>query len=205
LFPWLEAAGRVRRAQGPGSFQLDSPWNLFYGLLVVAGITNYVPTRYGAAALAMGAGLVLEYLGLTRTNWTAATRAAIWPAVAWTLALSCGLAAWSASRTSPGSTNLERLWLWFRDHWGVVWALRIEERFNRTAELGRWPIRLTWFGLAPVAWSSSGPDGSWDSPLPPAAEATLRSLIRRFVVPDRIDALLDAEDPETCHPERTAG
>ena len=203
LIPWLEAGGRVRRAQGLGSFHLDSPWNLFYGLLVVAGITNYLPTRYGAAALAMGAGLLLEYLGLTRTEWTAATRAAIWPAVAWTLALGCGLAAWSAGSSSTAGTNLERLWLWFRDHWGVVWALRIQERFNRTAELGRWPMRLTWFGLAPS--SSTGPGRPGPLPPPPDAEATLRGLIRRFVVPGRIDALLDAEDRETCHPERTAG
>lgn len=205
LIPWLEAGGRVRRAQWLASFHLDSPWSLFYGLLVVAGVTNYLPTRYGAAACALGAGLVLEYLGLTRTDWAATTRAAIWPAVAWTLALSCGLAEWRAGRSSPARNNLERLWLWYRDHWGVVWALRIQERFNRTAELGRWPIRLTWFGLAPAPSSSSGPDGSGDLQLPPTAEATLRGLIRRFVAPGRIDALLAAEDTEACHPERTAG
>ncbi len=68
LIPWLEEAGRLRQAHGLGQIQLDSPWTLFYGLLVLAGVTNYLPTRYGWAALALGASLVLEVLGLT-AHW----------------------------------------------------------------------------------------------------------------------------------------
>ena len=187
LIPWLEAGGRLRRAHGLGQLQLDSPWTLFYGLLVLAGVTNYLPTRYGLAALSLGAGLVLEYLGLTRTNWTAETRATVWPAVAWSLALGWWLAEWANRRPSPGRDSLERLWLWFRDHWGVVWALRIEERFNRAAEVSRWPVRLTWFGLVPASPTTT------NTPLesPEQAEAALRGLMRRFVAPERIDALLN--------------
>jgi hypothetical protein len=205
LIPWLEAGGRVRRAHGLATFHLDSPWSLFYGLLVVAGITNYLPTRYGPAALALWIGLVLEYLGLTRTEWSDATRARLWPAVAWTLALSGWLAAWRAKKARPASTNLEQVWLWFRDHWGVVWALRVQERFNRTAEFGRWPVRLTWFGLVPAPTRLVELDSAGGLQLPATAEATLRSLIRRFVAPERVDAQLEAEVGETCHPERTAG
>ena len=123
LIPWLEAGGRLRRPQGLGQVQLDSPWTLFYGLLVLAGVTNFLPTRYGLAALSLGAGLVLEFLGLTRTGWTAEARAAVWSTVAWSLALGWWLAEWSNRRPSLGRNSLERLWLWFRDHWGVVWAL----------------------------------------------------------------------------------
>ena len=122
LIPWLEAGGRLRRPQGLGQVQLDSPWTLFYGLLVLAGVTNFLPTRYGLAALSLGAGLVLEFLGLTRTGWTAEARAAVWSTVAWSLALGWWLAEWSNRRPSLGRNSLERLWLWFRDHWGVVWA-----------------------------------------------------------------------------------
>ena len=65
LIPWLESGGRLRRTQGLGQVQLDSPWTLFYGLLGLAGVTNFLPTRHGLAALSLGAGLVLEFLGLT--------------------------------------------------------------------------------------------------------------------------------------------
>jgi hypothetical protein len=69
-----------------------------------------------------------------------------------------------------------------------VWALRIEERFNRAAEVSRWPARLTWFGVVPTS-----PTTTTAAPveLPAQAEAAFRGLIRRFVEPERIDALLN--------------
>ena len=159
LIPWLEGAGRLRRAQGLAQLQLDSPWTLFYGLLVLAGITNYLPTRYGPAAIGLGAGLVLEYLGLTRAEWTAPSRAVAWTGVAWLSGASLWLAGWCANQPVSGRNPLERLWFGFRDRWGVVWALRTQERFNRAAELARWPFRLTWFGLAAVDSGESGRAG----------------------------------------------
>jgi hypothetical protein len=189
LIPWLEAGGRLRRAQGLGQVQLDSPWTLFYGLLALAGVTNFVPTRYGLAALSLGASLILELLGLTRKGWTAEARAAVWSAVAWSLAFGWWLAEWSHRRPSLGRNSVERLWLWFRDHWGVVWALRIQERFNRSAEVSRWPSRLTWFGLVPASPAT----GAATEEPPEPAEATLRGLIHRFVAAERVDALLNPD------------
>ena len=200
LIPWLEAAARVRRAGGPAALQLDSPWTIFYGLLVLAGVTNYLPTRYGPAACAIGAGLVVEYLGLTRTSWAAATRAAVWPAVAWCLALAAWLAVICAGKPVTERNKIDQIWFWFRDHWGVVWSLRLSERFNRTAELSSWPVRLSWFGLTRV--SASSPEFS------PAqlsqAEATLRGLIRRFAAPDRVSELLASHSGKTCQSDLPA-
>jgi hypothetical protein len=198
--PWLEAAGRLRRAHGLGVVQLDSPWTLFYGLLVLAGITNYLPTRYGLASASLGLGLVAEYLALTRVNWPPSARATLWALVAWTFGLSAWFADWRASGTTNARNNLERSWFWFRDHWGVVWALRVQDRFNRSAELAHWPLRLTWFGLMP-----SSDSGNLAAPdVPAEADATLRSLIRRFVTPDRIESLLTGEGGGTCDSERPA-
>ncbi len=198
LIPWLEAGGRLRRAQGLGQVQLDSPWTLFYGLLVVAGVTNFLPTRHGLAALSLGAGLVLEFLGLTSSGWTAVAHAMVWSAVAWLLALGWWLAEWSNRRPSPGRNSLERLWLWFRDHWGVVWALRVQERFNRAAEVSRWPARLTWFGLVPASPATAATAVE----LPAQAEAALRSLIRRFVATERVDALLHTSEEDLAIRQR---
>jgi hypothetical protein len=200
LIPWLEAAGRLRRELRLAEPQLNAPWTIFYGLLVLAGVTNYLPTRYGPAAGVLGGGLVLEYLGLTRSDFSDLARCRIWLAVAWTLALS-GRGALLCSRQPPKDRSpIERLWLWFRDHWGVVWALRVQERFNRTAELARWPARLTWFGLAPA----TGPSEQAIPDLPPAAEATLRNLLRRFVVVERVDALLLSRGSESCQSQEPA-
>ena len=112
-----------------------------------------------------------------------------WSGVAWTLAASVYMAGWLADQPARGRSNLERIWFWFRDHWGVVWALRTQDRFNRTAELSQWPFRLTWFGLV------STDSAAGDAPITPPEEAekAFRGLIRRFVDADRIDRLNRAE------------
>jgi hypothetical protein len=102
----------------------------------------------------------------------------IWSAVPWLLAAAVWAAESRARRRTAAASDLEAIWLWFRDHWGVVWALRVQERFNRTAHSAQWPVRLTWFGIA---------RHSPDDPIPDAALATLRSLLHRFATPQRID------------------
>ena len=179
LIPWLEAPGLARRAHGLERLRLDAPWTLFYGLVVLAGVTNYLPTRYGPAACWLAFGFAAEYLGLTHRSVGLPRGVMLASAFPWALAL----AVWTAdacSRREPlARDRLEVAWLWFRDHWGVVWALRVQERFNRSAEAQGWPIRLGWFGVVPAAGSD----------VPAGAEPTLRGLLRRFVEPARIDAV----------------
>jgi hypothetical protein len=193
LIPWLEEAGRMRRAQGLSVLHLGSPWTIFYGLLVIVGVTNYLPTRYGPAAACLGGLLALEYVGLTRTDWPAPWRATVWEWVAWTLALSLWIARRSARRARfrPG---FDGTWLWFRDHWGVVWALRTQDRFNRTAELARWPVRLSWFGLEPVSPLDDGETLA----VPVGAEATLVGLLRRFAQSGRLARVSDSGGSTSC-------
>ncbi len=57
-----------------------------------------------------------------------------------------GCAQWNA-RAVRRVARCDALWLWFRDHWGVVWALRVQDRFNRSAAAQEWPFRLSWEGL----------------------------------------------------------
>jgi hypothetical protein len=90
--------------------------------------------------------------------------------------------------------RFERLWLWFRDHWGVVWALRVRERFNREAELAGWPVRLSWFGLEQV----DSPSGDQPAAAPALAETTLRGLIRRFAQPWRLDQVNGPPHETSC-------
>ena len=200
------AAGR-----GPDAPAPRRPWTIFYGLLVVVGVTNYLPTRFGAAAGWLALGFVLEYLGLTRDDWPAARRAVLW---SWCVldAGRRGVVGASAAPAGcrPARTRLERLWFWFRDLWGVVWALRILERFNRTAELKGWPVRLGWFGLEPAGTPAdpaggatpAGPAAVED---PPEAEAAFRGLIRRFAQPERVaEVLASADARPSCHPEDAA-
>lgn len=183
LIPWLEGPAWARQAQGLSRLRLDAPWSLFYGVVVLAGVTNYLPTRYGLAAAWLGLGLVGEYLGLTRSDLRASQGVRLWSLVPWCSAVAVWTAWWSVDRAGRTRNGLDATWFWFRDHWGVVWALRLQERFNRTAEALKWPLRLGWYGV--VATPPEG--GAEVSPIPAAAGATLDSLLRRFADPTRVD------------------
>lgn len=179
LLPWLEGSGLARRADPWDRLRLDPPWNIFFGVLAVTGVTNYLPTRYGLAALGVAAAIGLEYLGLTRTDWPNELRGLMWSAGPWTLALAIRANGELTRGRRPEPPGLERLWAWFRDHWGVVWALRVMERWNRMAAARGWPIRLAWHGVERL--------GAGD-PIPSEAEATLRALLARFATADRLVA-----------------
>lgn len=184
LLPWLEGPGLARGARGLGRVRLDAPWTIFYWLLVVAGVTNFFPTRYGPGALALALGFLAEYLGLTRggSRWVVQSGLARPGAFSWLLSLGLWLAHLRSNRGPAPRSRLEAVWLWFRDHWGVVWALRTQERFNRSAEALRWPVRLGWYGVLPAPGAGAG-----EAPaIPDAAEATLVGLLRRFADPARV-------------------
>jgi hypothetical protein len=202
LIPWLEAPWRLRQARGLAQLHLEAPWTIFYGLLVLVGVTNYLPTRFGGAAAWLALGFFVEYLGLTRADWSAERRAGLWSWVSWTLAMSLWTARRDAERAPAARERLERLWFWFRDHWGVVWTLRTLERFNRTAELKGWPVRLSWHGLESV---HPPPAGAPPMPaVPLEAEATLRGLMRRFAQPWRLDEVLEPGVSSSCDPGAAA-
>lgn len=179
LIPWFEGAGLAGTGTALDRLRLEMPWSLFFGLLILTGATNYLPTRHGPAAIAAAAGLGLELAALVRADWPDETRAWVWSASPWFLAVAAWLAEATASRRAASGSGLERLWLWFRDGWGVVWGLRVLERFNRTAEALGWPIRLAWSGVVAVEPGTA-------AVVPDAAEATLRGLLRRFADEDRL-------------------
>ena len=76
-------------------------------------------------------------------------------------------AAWGMAKI-PGRppSEFERIWLGFRDRFGLTWALRVREQFNRAAANAGWTARLGWSELGGEA------DGEMTS--------TLSALLRRF-------------------------
>jgi hypothetical protein len=67
----------------------------------------------------------------------------------------------------------DRLWLDFRDAWGLLWGQRVREQFNRAADNAGWPVTLTWGGLRGI----SGEPGVAEEKL----LETLRAIVQRFV------------------------
>jgi hypothetical protein len=191
LIPWLEGSGVGGRGGPWARLRLETPWTIFYVLLAVMAVSNYLPTRFGLASLWLALELGLEYLGVTRTAWPLPWRAAIWSAAPWSLAA----AIWTADALSRlpagGRPGLERLWLWYRDRWGAVWALRMRERWNRSADILEWPIRLGWYGIVPA-------HAEVDPTVPDGAEEAFRGLLRRFAERERIEAAMGRSVSDPC-------
>lgn len=195
LIPWLESSGIGRPTSITlNRLRLDNPWTIFFGLVVLAGVTNYLPTRYFLAASCLALGLLLEYLALTRLNLSPTTRATLWSAFPLCLAAAVAAADLRSRSMPPSTSPLEAAWLWFRDHWGVVWALRVLERFNRSAESQTWPIRLSWQGVVPF------PPGSPSPEIPSAALPLLLTLLRRFASPERVVQAIQDPTPVLASP-----
>jgi hypothetical protein len=166
---------------------VEAPQLAAFVLVLLMGCGNYVGTRYGVAAFLAAAALCLLVVPLCR----AGADAPILPDDSRLWATLCLAAAvWWAALRSRGSrstgTGCDRLWLDFRDTFGIVWGQRIEDRINERAVQEHWAARLHARGFV------------WDPAADPEARAhtarriehTLRWLLRRFVDDEWINARL---------------
>jgi hypothetical protein len=162
-------------AEGLGTPRLSVPNALFLGGTLAVGVLNYLPTRFGPVALLLAMVLGIELAAVlppenVLENWRAAL-----PVGQLLLALSPWVAFVLCRSQSPPASEFDRLWLAFRDRFGLVWGQRLREQFNRAAQNAGWPVYLRWGGLRlqPAATR-------------PAVEeqeeivAALRALLKRF-------------------------
>lgn len=183
VLPWVEGTGLAGGVGAWRRLRLEAPWSWFFVLIALTTLTNHLPTRYGGPAIGVLISHVLIFLCVTRTDWSSATRGLLATSSPLPLAASVIWAGSLGPRGTKVRSRIERHWLWFRDHWGVVWALRTLERFNRAAESADWPIRLAWDGLVPAPGQVGLPPGFDLTP----AESTLKGLLRRFVDSERLE------------------
>jgi hypothetical protein len=113
----------------------------FLGIAVFVGLVNYLPTLRGLGALAMLVACLLDVQRLDsdqgewERNWIMGLAAA----APWLAAIPL----WLRGRGGAG----DRAWGDFRDRFGVVWAARLRDQFNRAAEHAGLSLQLGWRGL----------------------------------------------------------
>lgn len=160
----------------------------FLWILILLGPINYVPTRYWLASVILAAGQIIAlspYLALVRQPLV------LLPGlVGLCLAgVASAIAALASRRPNRAANSLNRQWLDFRDSFGMLWALRVEERMNAAMRQQGWNLELTWGGFRVPGDAASLPA------IAPAIEPTLRTsfrgLLRRFVAGTWIDARSD--------------
>jgi hypothetical protein len=148
---------------GMGELRLEPAQEIFLAVTLLVPILNYLPTRLGPSAVLTAAGCGWEMMRLLG-----------WDFPGWGLLL-LALApwtAWAALAVSNPPTELDRLWLAYRDRFGFVWGQRMREQFNRAAHHAGWPVTLRWSGLHRTAADPS--------PDPTALVAMLRAVLKRF-------------------------
>lgn len=192
---WVVLAMPVGEAllNRPGSeLVLHAGRRWFLALLIAMGAANRLATPVwpvGALYAAAQTLLLWDQLPLLDNAGGAS-----WPLAG--LALLAAAVAWPLCRSpNPQAASLDRLWLDFRDAYGSVWALRVMERFNSTADQQGHGRRLTWHGFTVAELKAR-------TPATPGAEGALprdlRMLLLRFVSPewiaDRVRRTSDADE-----------
>lgn len=170
-------------------FDVPLPWRLMLVALIVMGVANSLFTRIWLSGVLMAAGqfVLLETQLMSSAVWIdLGDQRGVW-----------GLALMVASRLAlvaamglrrPAIEPLDRLWLEFRDRFGMLWALRVAERVNSAAEQQDWNVVLLWAGFR------TREGGHPASSLAPSTQRVLhqnlRNLLRRFVSQTWIDERL---------------
>jgi len=147
----LLAALLLPLAEGRGRPNFDTTRLLFLGAVLAVAVVNYLPTRIGFAAAAVGVGCAAEVARLA--GWPDAA-VAVWGRLAPALAPWLGLAACAAR---PPATPFDAVWRTFRDRFGLLWALRQREQFNRAAANAGHAVELGWSGLRPPPPNAEAP------------------------------------------------
>jgi hypothetical protein len=172
------------------------PARLWFLLILVGiGALNGIATRRWLASACYAAGqgvLIAPFLSTTVASLpdsSAPLLGLVLIAVSFALPM----------RARGASEGLDRVWFDFRDAYGLVWSLRVAERMNTSAAMYAWPVQLAWQGFR-----NREPDAG-KVIVPQVVEESLRTLLRRFVSAEWIDARINApSDVRLDIPTRTS-
>jgi hypothetical protein len=178
----LVPAAQAVAVKSGDQLELFGAWRILIGGLIAMGLLNYLPTKHAAAAILLTVGqalLVAPFFGAADSlAWRRVAMMGVLGSAA--LVLESSRRRWRFASDDSDPTPVDRLnerWFALRDGWGAFWALRIMQRVNQSADLGHWPMRLSWWdGLQP----SANPEPPLNEPTIAQMEQTFDSLLWRF-------------------------
>jgi hypothetical protein len=160
------------------------------GLVALMGYGNFLGTRFGLTAAGWAAALTMTLLSVSSVqSGLLPSPSALREGATCVMGVSAVYGLWLARAPRPRSTRhrLDAVWQDFRDLFGMVWARRMQDRFNEAAAKGDWPFRLEYDGLRGTAADTPV---QTNLELERQMEFLLRWLLRRFVDPPWIDRRL---------------
>jgi len=166
-------------------FELPGPALIGFALVLIMGAGNYFGTANTAACLIGATGVILFVLPVT--SWLTWPGEGIILASSVCFALSALLAEGRIKSSIP-STGHHRLWLDFRDTYGLVWARRAMDRINQFSHREKWDVIMTLGGFEPR------PGITLDGEVLQRPIEVLRWVLRRFATDECLDRLLTEPD-----------
>jgi hypothetical protein len=159
-------------AEGWGDLRLSFVRIVFLAVTLAVVPFNYLPTRMGLAALALAVGCGLELYCLVGHAGLAMDSAPDWIAGCGRLLVAVSpWIAWGLMKAKPiPASEFDRVWLDFRDRFGLTWSLRLREQFNCAGANAGWHSWLGWSGL----------QGPVEEVAQPDKLETLKALLKRF-------------------------
>lgn len=174
-----------------GEVVLDPVRGAFFVVLILIGIVNWLPTRAALPHVLQSCGQIAMLAPFLPRNPIPLEG----PTVGlFGLALyAAGLALWNPfSKTRRAASRpLNRAWLDFRDAYGLVWGVRVLDRFNHEGVRHGWKIRLGWRGLRSLVPGAS-------TELSPEIDQRMRKLMRSLLRPFVSRAWLDERAPHAA-------
>jgi len=158
----------------------------FLWILVLVGLANALPTRFAVPAIVCAVAQAtllsahLPFLNLSTGPATASIGLAL-------MVTALALSFMKAAQRYDRATAENRVWLDFRDMFGAVWGLRVQQRINDIANLQDWNVRLGWGGLTGI---SREPVEIISDDDRNALNRAFRTVLRRFVSREWIDKRL---------------
>ncbi len=196
--------------QRGGWLRLPWAWQILLVVFTAMPVANYLPTRNLLAAVGFAAGqwsMVEPWIGhgespavadpQTGLVYFAAGLLGTW-LMGRLIRAPCGVGPWRtmkppAAHDGANAGDAEhRLWIAFRNSWGVLWALRVAERYDTLAAAQGGTTRLGWRGFYSISAADSNENlggagqatNNTASPAPSAPSTklnTFRALLARFV------------------------
>ncbi|MEW4488322.1 hypothetical protein AB1L42_09595 [Thalassoglobus sp. JC818] len=172
---------------------IQSPALVGFGLVLVMGVGNYAGTRCGMSVTFLGVGVMLIVWSTSNLFYDSHETEQLVRSIA-ACCISFGMLHGfrQLQRTTVDESGFDTVWFDFRDLFGIVWSIRIQEQINRTAEKERWASRL---GAIGFEWKE-GCDHQERLQTEQLMNHALHWNLRRFVEPDWISSRTKMPPPQ---------
>lgn len=188
------ASTRVLKAGVP--LELEEPALIGFGLVLIMASGNYLGTRYTLSTMLYAVAMVLLVAPMSATVPDIFPDRELSRMLASLALLSAASIAMlrSCAKPPPDVGRFDRLWIDFVDTFGMVWAKRVMDRMNQSAEHEKWTKRLEMHAFVSMNLHATAEETSRTEE---RIEHTFRWLMKRFTDNYWVDSRLGKPVGET--------